>query len=116
MDAAGWIDISMIASFNRIKALTPDTPLVKEVMLLSSALQIREEKVRLANGAWRPWRMPDAKSAAFPEDDEISESISALAAPGIGLGLDAGATSGVEGALMKHSGGVEGVMNGGESR
>ncbi|KAJ3501549.1 hypothetical protein NMY22_g18891 [Coprinellus aureogranulatus] len=36
MDSRGWIPISLIASFNRVKKLTQDVNLVKEVLYLSS--------------------------------------------------------------------------------
>jgi len=68
MDKEGWIDIAMIASFNRIKSLTPDVALVKEVMLLSNLLEVRDEKVRLARGESKRWVLPDAKPSTFTPD------------------------------------------------
>lgn len=61
MDAEGWIDVGMIASFNRIKTLTADIAVVKEVMGMSSLLEIKDEKVRLAGGEAQRWVLPDAK-------------------------------------------------------
>jgi len=61
MDSEGWIDIPMVASFNRVKSLTPDLDIVKECMNLSSLLEVREEKVRLSNGESHRWVLPDAK-------------------------------------------------------
>ena len=66
MDTEGWIDISMIASFNRLKSLTPDIAMVKEVMHLSAILEVREDQVRLAGGESKRWVLPDAKSSIFP--------------------------------------------------
>lgn len=127
MDSEGWIDISMIASFNRLKSLTPDVAMVKEVMELSSLLEVRDEKVRLSAADFRRWILPDAKASIFPpdpassstaspaieslsqsqEDSEISDVLETLGIPA-GLGLEdmnGGASKmvpgGVEGALMK---------------
>lgn len=61
MDAEGWIDIGMIASFNRIKTLTADVATVKEVMAMSSLLDIKGDKVRLSGGEAKRWVLPDAK-------------------------------------------------------
>ena len=68
MDSEGWIDIPTIASFNRVKNLTADVPLVKEVMQLSSLLEVREDKVRLAYGESKRWVLPEAKPSSFPAD------------------------------------------------
>jgi la-related protein 1 len=68
MDSEGWIDIAMIASFNRIKSLTPDVPTVCEVMLLSSLLEVREDKVRLAGAEAKRWVLPDAKPSPWAAD------------------------------------------------
>ncbi|KAK4685331.1 la-related protein 1, partial [Tremellales sp. Uapishka_1] len=72
MDSEGWIEISTIASFNRVKSLTPDPALVKEVMLLSSLLEVRDEKVRLSGPDSRKWVLPDAKKCAFGPESVVS--------------------------------------------
>lgn len=61
MDLEGWIDIAMIASFNRIKSLTPDVAIVREVMEMSSLLDVKGDKVRLGGGEAKRWVLPDAK-------------------------------------------------------
>ncbi|GMK57820.1 hypothetical protein CspeluHIS016_0406540 [Cutaneotrichosporon spelunceum] len=61
MDAEGWIDIAMIASFNRIKTLTADVAIVREVMALSSLLELDGDRVRLSTSEWCRWVLPDAK-------------------------------------------------------
>nr|XP_018265653.1 uncharacterized protein I303_02024 [Kwoniella dejecticola CBS 10117]OBR87811.1 hypothetical protein I303_02024 [Kwoniella dejecticola CBS 10117] len=68
MDSEGWIDIAMIASFNRVKSLTPDVAIVKDCMTLSSLLEVREESVRLAGQDAPRWVLPDAKPSKFPVD------------------------------------------------
>ena len=73
MDSEGWIDISMISSFNRLRSLTPEVPVVKEVMLLSSLLEVRENKVRIAGPDSKRWVLPGAKISVFPPDPPSSE-------------------------------------------
>ncbi|WVR04603.1 hypothetical protein IAU60_001613 [Kwoniella sp. DSM 27419] len=68
MDSEGWIDVSMIASFNRVKSLTPEVAVVKECMLLSSLLEVREDKVRLAGEDAHRWVLPDAKPSSLGPD------------------------------------------------
>ena len=47
MDSKGYIPISLLASFNRIKQLTLDTRLVKEVLLLSAFVEVNGGMVRM---------------------------------------------------------------------
>lgn len=72
----------MIASFNRLKSLTPDIAMVKEVMHLSSLLEVREEKVRLAGQESNRWVLPDAKPSTFPPDPETDPSAIIASTPG----------------------------------
>lgn len=60
MDSRGWIPISLIASFNRIKALTEDTRLVKDVLILSSIVEVIGDSVRMGSNQWAPFVLPDA--------------------------------------------------------
>ncbi|KAJ9106879.1 hypothetical protein QFC19_003008 [Naganishia cerealis] len=66
MDSHGWVDIPMIASFNRIRQLTADELLVKEVASLSHILEVRENKMRLRDN-WQVWVFPNARPSIFPE-------------------------------------------------
>jgi hypothetical protein len=61
MDSEGWIDIQVIASFNRIRQLTTDIGLVRDAMSLSSLIELSGEKVRLVNQGWKQFVFPDAK-------------------------------------------------------
>jgi hypothetical protein len=64
MDSQGWIDIAMIASFNRVRTLTTDASLVRDTMVISSLVEVSDEgrgdKVRLVNHGWVPFVLPDA--------------------------------------------------------
>lgn len=66
MDAHGWVDIPMIASFNRIRQVTADEDVVQEVAQLSHLLEVREKKMRLRDN-WQMWVFPNAKPSIFPE-------------------------------------------------
>lgn len=68
MDSEGWIDIAMIASFNRVKNITPEIAIVRDCMTLSALLEVREEKVRLAGPGSRQWVLPNAKPSELGAD------------------------------------------------
>ncbi|KAF6757700.1 hypothetical protein DFP72DRAFT_808690 [Ephemerocybe angulata] len=65
MDSRGWIPISIIASFNRVRRLTVDANIVREVLYLSSILQVRDDWVRM--GGWEQFVLPDAEESVVPE-------------------------------------------------
>lgn len=58
MDSKGWIPIALIASFNRVRSLTSDIQLVRDVLVLSSLVQVRDDWVRM--GGWENFVLPDA--------------------------------------------------------
>jgi hypothetical protein len=70
MDAHGWVDIPMIASFNRIRQVTTDEDVVQEVAQLSHLLEVREKKMRLRDN-WQMWVFPNAKPSIFPEVENM---------------------------------------------
>lgn len=72
MDSKGWIPIDLIASFNRVKQLTTDAQMVKDVLSLSSLVEIRDDHVRLANRAWKSYVLPNAKPSALGGDDDMT--------------------------------------------
>ena len=63
MDEEGWIDVPLIGSFNRLKQLTTDVNLVREMMNISYICDVREMKVRTRD--WHQWIMPGAKKASW---------------------------------------------------
>ena len=89
MDSEGWIDIAMISSFNRIKSLTPDVSIIKEMMAVSALLEVRDDKVRLSHGESKRWVLPDAKPSPFV-DDGTGESAGTGEEGDGGLGLSVG--------------------------
>lgn len=61
MDSRGWIPISLIASFNRIKALTLDMRVVKDVFILSSVVEVVGDWCRMGSNQWEQFVLPDAR-------------------------------------------------------
>ena len=140
MDTEGWIEIAMIASFNRVRTLTTDLSIIKEVMELSAILEVRDDKVRLSGGAAKQWVLPDARPSTLPDDSEyqadsntnmdLAMSMSALGVEdssfrgstqmnGVAPGsVPSYSPGGVENALMKTvpTSSDTSVMNGDESR
>lgn len=65
MDSRGWIPIPLIASFNRVKQLTRDEALVRDVLTLSSLVQVWGGMVRM--GGWERYVLPDASPSIVEE-------------------------------------------------
>ncbi|KAJ9122501.1 hypothetical protein QFC22_001930 [Naganishia vaughanmartiniae] len=83
MDSHGWVDIPMIASFNRIRQVTADESLVKEVAHLSQILEIRDNKMRLRDN-WQVWVFPGARPSIFPEaENSAATRLEELAMHGV---------------------------------
>lgn len=87
MDSNGWVDMAMIASFNRIKNLTEDVAIVKEAAEISVMLEVRDDKLRLANGEYRQWVLPDAKPSALDRDGSETAPVTAQLANELNLGV-----------------------------
>ncbi|GLB39278.1 hypothetical protein LshimejAT787_0604400 [Lyophyllum shimeji] len=68
MDSRGWVPISLIASFNRVRQLTMDTQLVRDVLLLSSVVQVKDEWVRMVS--WQQFVLPDAAPSTIEPWEE----------------------------------------------
>ncbi|KZS97079.1 La-domain-containing protein, partial [Sistotremastrum niveocremeum HHB9708] len=70
MDSQGWVPIGILANFNRVRSLTSGTAsaseLIKDVMSLSSLLEVRNDHVRLNNGRWRVFILPTARPSIYP--------------------------------------------------
>jgi hypothetical protein len=82
MDAQGWIDIRMVASFNRVKSLSTDLDLIREVLQMSSVVEVREQRVRLAGGKHKSWILPDAAPSIFG-DEEATMDVPIIGSSGI---------------------------------
>jgi len=63
MDSRGWIPVSLLASFNRVRQLTLDPQLVRDVLALSSIVELCDDCVRMGGGEWRRFVLPDAPTS-----------------------------------------------------
>lgn len=75
MDGQGWVPVSLIAGFNRVKALTSDINLILFALRSSDVVEVKADKVR-RRGDWSKWvlRAGEIKSASRtqPQDTCIN--------------------------------------------
>ncbi|KAA1473060.1 winged helix DNA-binding domain-containing protein, partial [Dentipellis sp. KUC8613] len=82
MDSRGWIPIALLASFRRVRQLTPDAALVHEVLLLSTIVEVIGEHVRMGSGEWRQFVLPDAPASTVEVSELAGTEAEAEAAEG----------------------------------
>ncbi|KAF9652418.1 hypothetical protein BDM02DRAFT_3183801 [Thelephora ganbajun] len=78
MNPDGWISISLLASFNRIRQLTPDPQLVREVLTMSSVAEVGGDWVRMGGNQWIQFILPPPTPSAHqptPETTTAQESV-----------------------------------------
>lgn len=63
MDNEGWIPISLLASFRRVKQLEKDTEVVKEVLRQSRVVEVNGDWVRMEDGRWKTFVLPNASKS-----------------------------------------------------
>lgn len=76
MDSRGWIPISLIASFNRVRNLTGDPQLVTDVLTLSSLVEVKGSHVRMRS--WQQFILPTALPSRVEEDEQPQEHTAAI--------------------------------------
>src|ERR1700733_1096431 len=69
MDSRGWIPIPLIASFNRVRTLTTDVRLVKDVLILSNIVEVKHDWVRMGGNQWEQFVLPDAPTSSVESRD-----------------------------------------------
>ncbi|KAK9765094.1 hypothetical protein K7432_006849 [Basidiobolus ranarum] len=57
MDSEGYVPISLLAGFNRIKALTEDEKLVHDALVSSEVVEVKDMKIRKKDD-WARWLFP----------------------------------------------------------
>jgi la-related protein 1 len=68
MDSRGWIPISLLASFNRVRQLTMDQQLVRDVLAFSSIVEVRNDFVRMGAGEWARFVLPGAPASTVEDE------------------------------------------------
>lgn len=67
MDHEGWVKVEIISSFNRIKSLSTDLNLIRDVMSLSAFLEVDVERnVVRKRGDWAEWVLPMSAIPPYP--------------------------------------------------
>lgn len=72
MDSRGWIPIALFASFNRVKNLTMDFQLVKNIFGLSTIVQVQDDWVRMGGNQWERYILPDAPTSTLEPDHALA--------------------------------------------
>lgn len=72
MDSKGWIPIQLLASFNRVRQLTLDMTLVRDVLLLSSVAQVHQGGDWVRMGGWESFVLPDAKRSVVDDSEAVA--------------------------------------------
>ncbi|KAI9267467.1 hypothetical protein BY458DRAFT_475957 [Sporodiniella umbellata] len=72
MDAHGFVDISFVAEFNRVKGLTTDLELIREALDNSKIVERNGDKLRKREG-WETWILPavQSESKEAPKTREV---------------------------------------------
>ncbi|KAI7867231.1 hypothetical protein BDF14DRAFT_1804151 [Spinellus fusiger] len=61
MDAEGFVDLVLLANFQRVKGLTTDLDLIREALKGSQVLEVNNDKLRKKEG-WETWVLPPVVS------------------------------------------------------
>ena len=73
----GWISLSVIASFNRIRMMTPEPAMVYEALVGSTTVEISQEKDKIRKmGDWKSWLMDADATARAAAQNEITDKMS----------------------------------------
>ncbi|KAJ0964060.1 hypothetical protein J5N97_029182 [Dioscorea zingiberensis] len=88
MDDQGWVPVSVIAGFNKVKQLTNDEQFILDTIRVSSLLEVQGDKIRKRND-WMIWLLPSHqfKTAAGPSSPETA-NYDSLAAQMQTVGLE----------------------------
>ncbi|OWM74962.1 la-related protein 1C-like [Punica granatum] len=80
MDSEGWVPISLIAGFPRVKTMTTDAQLILNCLKASTLVEVQDEKVRRRN-EWMKWvRAPGQFSSEGGSPSFAGSSQNTLAA------------------------------------
>eukprot|EP00262_Sarcandra_glabra_P007006 TRINITY_DN19565_c0_g1_i1.p1 TRINITY_DN19565_c0_g1~~TRINITY_DN19565_c0_g1_i1.p1 ORF type:complete len:1048 (+),score=188.56 TRINITY_DN19565_c0_g1_i1:248-3391(+) len=76
LDGQGWVSISVIADFNRVKKMTTDIPFILDALRSSTSIEVQGDKIRRRND-WSKW-LPTHGRHTFspksqPQQDQVDE-------------------------------------------
>ncbi|PWA99253.1 winged helix-turn-helix DNA-binding domain-containing protein [Artemisia annua] len=74
MDDQGWVSISTIADFKRVKRMSTDIPFIVDALMSSSTLEVQGDKVRKREG-WSKWIPASAgNKSSMIEEPSVKQS------------------------------------------
>jgi len=65
MDADGYVPLSLVANFNRVKSLTTDHALIKETLKNSTEIELKGDNIRKKSD-WTIWVFPKEQGSTAP--------------------------------------------------
>lgn len=92
MDSRGWIPIQLLASFNRVRSTTQNYYLVREVLTLSTIVEVRGDYVRMGGGQWERYVLPDAPVSEVESPYEYGAPVHGHAGAGVEVAPENGAS------------------------
>ncbi|KAF8552490.1 winged helix DNA-binding domain-containing protein, partial [Imleria badia] len=69
MDNEGWIPISLLASFKRVRQLHTDAAIVREVLSRSAVVEVSGDCVRMGGRQWVLFVLPNAPRSMITVGD-----------------------------------------------
>ena len=79
MDSRGWIPIPLLADFKRVRSLTGDVNTVREILMLSKQVEVRDDHVRMLQ--WAQFVLPTAPRSIIEVVDPQEEGSAPDGAP-----------------------------------
>lgn len=74
MDEHGWVPVSKLADFNRLKKMTADIHLILDALTSSSLLEVQDDKIRRRYD-WSKWVSLSGTSVASPSSASVNSSV-----------------------------------------
>lgn len=85
MDEKGWVPISLIAGFNRVRQLTTSIDFILDTLRLSTVVEVQGDKVRKRND-WMNWVLPPSnvsgQSPATLNSDNLAACLQSVGLDG----------------------------------
>ncbi|KAK7276600.1 hypothetical protein RIF29_17743 [Crotalaria pallida] len=72
MDDQGWVPMSIVAGFKRVKRMSTDLPFILDALQSSSTVEVQGDKIRKRNG-WSKWIQVSSGNSAS-SDAQIEQS------------------------------------------
>ncbi|KAJ0083480.1 hypothetical protein Patl1_30200 [Pistacia atlantica] len=77
MDAQGWVPISTIAEFKRVKRMSTDIPFILDAMHSSSTVEVQGNMIRRRD-EWSKWIPASAELKQTPPSQQLDNSIDSI--------------------------------------